>query len=182
MKKTVKYVYIFISILFLIYLSIPNQKFPDPLEDSVQSFEPADVETPLRRGYYTDLSREEVMLHYKKQTNNSVIFGIKMPNYTLNYPPEEAQTLIRDQARSTFLEEIVHPFRESFFINGFEPKKDKDLILIDGKYWRQKVIVRHIPSNRIARVAIGLIVVMFVPLLYKGWGNFVVKTLCKRKK
>src|SRR3990170_8023503 len=110
MKSVVKDVYIVCSLFFLIYLLLPNPDFPAELPDSIRSFEPADVETPLRRGYYTDLPREIVMNYYLQQVKHMSPFGKYMPTYSLNYPPEEAQFLIRDQARSTFLEEIVHPF------------------------------------------------------------------------
>ena len=165
MKYTVKYVYIIASIIFIGYLSIKSPNFPKPPENTIQSFEPADVETPLRRGYYTNLTRREVMDHYMINTGGISIAGIKFPKYRLNYPPEEAQILIRDQARSTFLEEIVHPFRESFFINGYEPVEDKDLIEIDGRRWRQKIIVRYVPSNMLNRTLVGMLIVIITPIL-----------------
>lgn len=143
------------TIAFLLYLVIPSPDFPQPLSDSLQSDEPADTETPLRRGYFTDMTRDEVMTHYYNQFSKSKN-GVPLVTYKLNYPPEDSQTLIRDQTRSTFLEEIVHPFRESIFVNGFEPSEDKDLIRVGGKQWRQKVIVRYYPSNIISRLAIGI--------------------------
>lgn len=144
-------IYIFIlSILFvggLVYLLMPSPKFPSPPPDSLQSQEPADTETLLRRAYFTNYTRAQVLVWYEKQ------FGW---GYWLNYPPEDAQTIIRDQTRSTFLEEIVHPFRESLFVNGFEPSSDntKDAINIAGKHWRQKIIVRSVPSSPVARVIV----------------------------
>lgn len=166
MKITVKYVYIITSIIFLFYLLLPNPDFPEQLPDSIQSFEPADIETPLRRGYYTNMTRDEVMSFFYNRSKLSKFFNIPLPTYRLNYPPEEAQTLIRDQTRSTFLEEIVHPFRESFFINGFEPKEDKDMIFIDARKWRQKVIVKYVPNSPILRFLVGISTIIAIPFIY----------------
>ena len=52
------------------------------------------------------------------------------------------------------MEEIVHPFRESIYINGFEPKSEKDTIIIDKVKWNQKIIVRYVPSPVWVRVVI----------------------------
>ena len=168
MKIALKGLLLFLSLGFLLYLSLPQPEFPEPLDDAYISNEPADVETPLRRGYYTDYGRNEVLAHYKGEFNKSNFFGIPFPTYRLNYPPEEAQTLIRDQARSTFLEEIVHPFRESIFVNGFEPKLAQDAIRIDEKDWRQKVIVRYVPSSLGARLLIGLLTLGLIFLVSKN--------------
>jgi hypothetical protein len=97
------------------------------------------------------------MDHYYQQFSRSEKLNIPLITYKLNYPPEEAQTIIRDQTRSTFLEEIVHPLRESVFVNGFEPTEDKDLIRVNGKLWRQKIIIRYYPSNIFIRVVVGLL-------------------------
>src|SRR3989344_444777 len=109
-SKLFNFLFLIFSVLFLIYLSLPEPGFPVGLWDFNQSEQPADRETTLRRGYYTSITREQLMSHYSKEFN----WGIR-----LNYPPEEAQTLIRDQTKSSFLEEIVHPMRESFFISGY---------------------------------------------------------------
>ncbi len=106
-----------------------------------------------------------MLAHYQKQLTKSNFLGFLLPTYRLNYPPEEAQTLIRDQTRSTFLEEIVHPLRESFFVNGFEPKDPKDAILIEEKNWRQKITVRLVPSNTLARLAVSLAALFIIYLI-----------------
>jgi hypothetical protein len=153
MNKTINLVVsVFFTILLLIYVYPESPDFPKQLPDSVQSFEPADVETELRRGYYTNLTRGEVIEHYKKEFNKG--FTIFTPR--LNYPPEEAQTIIRDQTKSTFLEEIVHPFRESIYINGFEPKEKQYAQFYEGIEYRQKVIVRYIPTSQSLRISLSL--------------------------
>ncbi len=160
-----KIVYIITSILFLIYLLLPNPNFPEPLDNTLQSTEPADIETPLRRSYYTDIDRATVMNIYSDEfrDNTSIIPWL---NYRLNYPPEEAQTLIRDQARSTYLEEVVHPFRESLFVNGYEPKENKDIILVGDKFWKYKLTLKLQGSSVLARLVIGLLTILFIPLLF----------------
>lgn len=151
-----------VSILLFVYLIKPNPDFPKPPYDSVQSNEPADTETPLRRAYFTNMTREEVINHYKKEFNKG--FTVYTPR--LNYPPEESATIIRDQTMSTFLEEIVHPMRESIYINGFEPKSEKDTIIIDGVKWRQKIIVRYVPSNVLLRLlTFGLTIAVALVLM-----------------
>lgn len=167
MKILVKIVYILFSVFFIFYLLLPNPKFPEPPPDALQSEEAADTETALRRAYFTNFTRAEVLSHYSQQLNSSPFLNIILPTYRLNYPPEEAQTIIRDQTRSTFLEEIVHPFRESLFVNGFEPREEKDTIFIDGKKWRQKIIVRFVPSSTYTRVFLGLITLLLIYLVYQ---------------
>lgn len=158
-----------ISLGLLIYVILPSPEFPEPPAGSLQSEEPADTESPLRRAYFTNSAREEVMLHYMKQLNKSPFYHIPLPTYRLNYPPEEAQTYIRDQTRSTFLEEIVHPLRESFFVNGFEPKNPKDVIIIEDKKWRQKITVRLVPSNSISRLVILVITLILITILSREY-------------
>ncbi len=142
MKKSLRIIIVLIFSVLFVYTLIPNPKFPNPPEGALQSKEPGDSENlSVRRAYFTNFTREEVMKHYQNEFRG----------YRLNYPPEEAATIIRDQTRSTFLEEIVHPFRESFYVNGFEPKNAKDAIEIAGLLWRQKITVKYVPSSLIFR-------------------------------
>lgn len=171
MKTFFKILFAVFSLVFIFYLLLPAPSFPEPPPDTLQSNEPADLEDPLRRGYFTDLSRQEVLEHYQKEFNKSPFGNLGLPTYRLNYPPEEAQTKIRDQTRSTFLEEIVHPFRESLFINGFEPKLDKDVILIEDKIWRQKIIVKYVQSKTLIRAIAGMATLVLVYVLFREWGK-----------
>jgi len=166
MSKILKVLYLLFCLIFIFYLVLPGYKFPNPPSDALQSDEPGDTESPLRRAYFTNLTREEVMNYYKNQFTHSSFYNLPLPIYRLNYPPEDAQTLIRDQTRSTFLEEIVHPFRESLYVNGFEPKEKKDAINIAGKIWRQKIIVKYVPSLIWVRLLIALPTLILIPLLY----------------
>ena len=174
MNKIFKTIYVIISLVFLLYLSLPASEFPPPLGDAVRSYEPADVESDLRRGYYTDLEREDVMKHYTALFSNSPLNNLRVPTYRLNYPPEEAQMIIRDQTRSTFLEEIVHPFRESLFVNGFKPTASNEVIVIDDHKWNQKVIVKMIPSLLIHRLIAGILTIIVGWWLLTEYKNEVV--------
>lgn len=166
MKILVKIGYIICSICYIVYIIYPNPHFPDPPKGSIQSVEPADVEDLNRRGYYTNLTREEIIKYYRKEFAIN-FFGVKFTGLRLNYPPEEAQTLIRDQTRSTYLEELTHPLRESLYVNGFEPKEDKDMIIVEDKKWGQKIIVRYVESDLLSRITIALLTIAVIPLIYK---------------
>ena len=171
MKKIFKISYIIASLFFILYLLIPNSGFPEQISSSFQSDEPADVETPSRRGYYLNGSRNEVITYYRQEFDNFIIFNknIDLFSLRLNYPPEESQTIIRDQTRSTYLEEIVHPFRESIFINGFEPKKDNEKIVVYGKPFGQKIIIKTVSSNIWVRLMIGVMSVIFAFIIIDLW-------------
>lgn len=183
MKIAVKILYVTLTVFFLFYLALETSPFPNPPNDVYQSGEPADVESYYRRGYYTDLTRGEVLSYYKNIYGTNIL-GYKLPTYRLNYPPEESQTIIRDQTRSTFLEEIVQPFRESVFVNGFEPSLDKDKIIINGYHWKEKIIVKQFPSNRILRVIVGfvsMILVYFVAINLTQSTSSIYEILNKKK-
>jgi len=171
MKILPKATFLLFSLLFLFYLILPSPDFPEPLPGALTSKEPGDTETPLRKAYFTDLSREEILTYYQNQFTNSTFFGLPLPTYRLNYPPEEAQSLVRDQTRSTFLEEIVHPLRESLYMNGFEPKLDNEIIREEGKKWRQKITLRYVPSSPLIRLVFGVATLVLVYVLAKDvWG------------
>jgi hypothetical protein len=177
MKILVKTVYFLLSLLLILYVAQPNVEFPMPPPDSVQSLEPGDTETPLRRAYFTNFTREEVMEYYLHQFSSYKVLGLGFPTYRLNYPPEEAVEYIRDQTRSTFLEEIVHPLRESFYVNGFEPTEAKDAILIGGVSWRQKITVKLISSKVTARLLVSILIVLATPVIFTEWLKLIKKLI-----
>lgn len=163
-----KFLNILVIVLFIplfYYVLLPNPEFPAPLPDSVQSDQPADVEDSLRRGYYTNLSRAEVINHYEKEFNR----GFNFYASRLNYPPEDAPVLIRDQTKSTFLEEIVHPFRESLYINGFEPKTEEYAQELHGVRFNQKITVRYVPSQLSIRILILYLALMATLFLIREY-------------
>lgn len=167
MKNILKILYLIFSLFLLAYVCLPSPAFPLPPKDALQSDEQGDMESPLRRAYFTNLTREEVGEYYKSVFSKSSFLNIPITTYKLNYPPEESQTLIRDQTRSTFLEELVHPLRESIYINGFEPKDPKDAIFIQGKFWRQKIIIRYVPSSLFVRIGVSVLIIIAIPIIFK---------------
>lgn len=168
MKKILYIVYILASGIILFYVALPSPGFPAQLPNSLKSNEPADVESPLRRAYFTDMSRQEVLNWYTFQFKTSGFMNLSLPTYLLNYPPEESGTIIRDQTRSTFLQEIVHPFRETLYVNGYEPKPDdnENKIVINGTPFRQKIIVRYVPTNTFLRLLVALGFLTAAPMLF----------------
>lgn len=169
MKKLFITVSVLIGLIFFGYLVLPNPTFPTPPPDALQSNEPADTETPLRRAYFTNYDRQQVLDWYKSQFEKSSFLGIPLPTYLLNYPPEDAQTIIRDQTRSSYLQEVVHPFRESVFINGFGAASAKDTIFIGGVVWKEKITVRFVPSSMVLRVLIFAGTVGAVYFLFEAY-------------
>lgn len=182
MKVIAKLIFSIFSLAFIFYLLLPNSGFPKPLSDAIQSNEPGDTESPLIRAYFTNFTREEVMSHYQSQLKYSSFLNFVLPTYRLNYPPEEAHTIIRDQTRSTFLEEIVHPFRESVFINGFKPDNPKDAIIINDKYWHQKINVRYIPSSPLIRVGVAIPTLLLLAIVIRSWKDSLKDLVSKGRK
>lgn len=174
MKKILTVLYILFGVVFLVYLSLPRPGFPAQPPDTLKSNEPADSEDPLRPSYFTDLDREGVLSYFQNEFTKSSL-GVALPTYRLNYPPEEAQGIIRDRTRSSYLEEIVHPFRESLFVNGFEASHQKDTIIIEDRLWREKVTLKYFPSNMSVRVVIGFVTLIVFWLILSEWGVFVKK-------
>jgi len=163
-KRAFKTVLIILSFLLLVYMFLPGPDsitdFP-ALPDSIKSSLEGDtIQVPNVSAYFSNNYRDFVIPYYYDSYKEGTI--VPFGPLRLNYPPEEAQVIIRDQTKSTFLEEIVHPFRESFYINGYEPKEPQNIIEVGGKIWKQKVIVKFVPSNTLLRVFISLITMVLI--------------------
>ena len=170
MRVLIRFLSLSMLILAVGYLLLPTPPFPLKPPDSVQSLEDADTETPLRRAYFTNFTREQVIDHYRRQLAESKFLGIPIPAYRLNYPPEDAFMLIRNQTRSTFLEEIVNPLRESLYVNGFEPKVAKDAISYKGVRYERKITIKYAPSSALVRIPIVLLAIsVFLILVRDLW-------------
>jgi len=152
-----------VYLLGLIYLLLPTGSLPD-LHHSVRSDEEGDTwQNPDQKGFYTSLTRGEVIKDIDSQKTLSM-FGYQIHGYRLNYPPEDVFTLVRDQLKSNYLEEIVFPMRESVFINGWEPKKspanagrpEKDVsnLFFHGELYPAKVTLRPVTSSVFSRLLI----------------------------
>lgn len=160
MKIILAIIWLFCAVYFL----YPDSKFPQDLPNSRRSFEPADTETPNRKAFFTNMTREQIMDFYRR--NFVGVLG-----YRLNYPPEEAQSLIRDQTQSSFLEEIVHFGKQSLYINGFVPTKPTEQININGVHYTIKVTVRHVPSGYITRLTTLLLLSLVTLSLVRAYGK-----------
>lgn len=155
----------------IIYLALPNCDLPESLPDSIVSQEPADLETPSRRGYFTNNTRDEVLAWYGKEFSCVKFFGMKIPKILLNYPPEYAQTIIRDRTDIGWLQEYVYPLREGIYINGFAPigKDGQAILSVEGQLWRQKIIIKHVQGSIWLREIVFIASALGIALLYRGF-------------
>jgi hypothetical protein len=154
-----------LGVLVTIYLVLPGPKLPPPdLPESLKSTEIGDtVEIENLSAYFTDKTREEVIDFYESYFSRSSFLNIPLPTIRLNHPPEYARDIIKGTIRTYYFEELVHPFRESLYINGFdwqkdvftpEKSRDKNRIFIEGKVWRAKITLRWFPSSVLVRTGI----------------------------
>ena len=147
MKLTIRIFFSGLLGLSAYYLLLPAPPFPPPPPGSLVSTEPADTESIYRKAYYTNLSRAEVLDYYRSNFLSPL-------RYRLNHPPEESYALIRDQTRSSWLEEIVHPWRETPLINGFYPTLPTEQINLYGVHYLNKITIRMIPSRPVSRLTV----------------------------
>lgn len=157
-----------VSIIYLAglyYLSLPAPVAPD-LSNAIRSDEPGDTwQHPDQKAFYTYRhTRQEIL--GQLQQKFSLAQG-KLPFYRLNYRPEEVMVLVRDQLRSYYLEEVVHPLRESLFINVFDPTlspmiDDKDReqqkMFFNGQFFPIKVTLRPVYSSPWARFLVWTLI------------------------
>lgn len=169
-KKILISIIVLFNIFAVLYLISPTPALPD-LSNSIKSELPGDT-TQISNvsAYYTNMSRTEVMNFYKAYYSSP--FRI-----ILNHPPEKAQDIIVDTIQSYYLQEIVLPFKESLFINGFEWENDvftktenrvKNKLIYDNKEYQAKITIRRFPvsiPNRLITffiTEIGVIITLFV--------------------
>ncbi len=170
-----KLIILIVYLLGFVYLTLPSPAFPE-LSRSGRSDEPGDTwQHPDQKGYYSNLSRSEVLKDIESQFHIKFM-GIEIPNYRLNYRPEDAGDLVRDQLQSYYLEEIVIPFRESIFVNGWEPKnspqyrllpdKSKSDLFLHGVPYDAKITLRPVNSPVWARLLIWTLLFPATYLVY----------------
>ncbi len=174
-KKFFQFCCLLVFLFAVIYLLLPAPLEPPLLPDSRRSTEPGDTtEIPGLFAYYTNLSRPEIIAFYQESFSRSSFWGIPLLTYRLNHPPEYTWVVIRDTIHSSYIEEVVHPFRESLYLSGYEPAKDpfkKDGKLADfefeGKSYTTKITVLRKDSNPVIRLAI-FVAVIFCLVLVSG--------------
>ncbi len=173
-KKASWFLGLLIFLLALAYLLLPSPADPPPLPESTKSNLPGDtVEIPYLYAYFTNLSREEVTSFYQEHYSRSRLFDLPLPSLRLNHPPEYTWVVIRDTVLSSYLEEIVHPFRDSFYINGYEPANDpfvkpeqrRPTLIYEGQEYKAKILILPVYSNPLMRVALLLVVVVVLIFL-----------------
>ncbi len=161
-----------IYVLGLIYMIQPVNNLPT-LSNAARSDEPGDTwQNPDQAGYYTNMVRSEVISNISSNFKLS-IFDFSIPSIRLNYRPEDAQLIIRDQLQSNYMEEIVYPLHHSIYINGWEPKKSplfadkpaKEIpdISLHGIAYDAKITLKPVVSNLYSRV---LVWTAIFPLTY----------------
>lgn len=142
-KKTALALFLVSSIY---YLLLPTPGFPPPPPGSYISQEPADTESVYRKAFYTNFSRDQLIDYY------TGLFD--QPFIRLNHPPEFSFEYIRDQTKSSWLEELVHIGKDSLYINGFYPTKPTEQINLNGVHYEAKITLRYIPSSPIPRLTV----------------------------
>jgi len=181
MKKIVCGILTVLAILFLFYLLLPEPTVIPPLPDSVKSTEEGDtVQIPRVSAYFSQYQRSYVTKYYQEKFDQLPFLGIRLPSYRLNHPPELSHEKIRDNLLSSYFEEVVHPFRESLFINGWEPEVffngnpgniDRYTMIVGDQKYFSKTTLRPFYSTLPARL------INFVGILLSG---FIIYWLTKR--
>lgn len=127
MKKTFLLLALTLYLAGSYYLTRSDPVLPD-LDESVRSDEPGDSwQHPDQKAFYTYRdSRPEILGELQRKFSLLDSWTNRLA-YRLNYRPEEVGELVRDQLRSYYLEEVVHPLRESMYINVWQPDKSPAL-------------------------------------------------------
>ncbi len=179
-KNILKKVSVVVVILVAVYLILPGPAEPPPLPDSRKSTEPGDTgQIPGLFAYYTNLSRAEATNFYLKYYSRSKLLGIPLLTIRLNHPPEYAWEVIINTIHTSYLEEFVHPLRESLFINGYEPANDPFRepgqklanFEFDGKEYSMKVMVYKRDSHPIARLVVFVVALWCLKILFSLAGS-----------
>ena len=188
--KIKKIITILIGIIYLLgifYLVLPEPVIPN-LEPALKSIEPGDTtQMPGVWAYYTNLSRREAVDFYQRSFSRTPLLNLPLPAYILNHPPEYARETIRATQQSSFYEEIVHPLRESLFVNGWIPKEDEVYLAkslkpvteftVDGQNYSAKITLYHARSPLWARILVwtGIVILaiiiggMFNAIIHSPW-------------
>ncbi len=147
------------------------------LPNSVKSTEPGDtVQLKNVKAYFTNQERPEIIDFYVTTYQNSHPLAFK-----LNHPPEKAKQIIKDTIQTYYLEEVVIPFKQSLFINGFDwqkdvftpkSKKEANKMIVNGQEYRVKVTLRTFTANNLIvsyliLLAVQLLVIKSIPIYKK---------------
>ena len=149
LKKIIITILIVFNIAAVLYLIYPTPTLPD-LINSTKSNLPGDtVQIKNVSGYFTNMSRTEVMNFYK--AHYSGLFRIN-----LNHPPEKSKEIIVDTIQSYYFEEFILPFKESLYVNGFEWENDvftkpekrlQNKLVYEDKEYKSKITIIRFPTS-----------------------------------
>jgi len=194
-KKISRWIYLVIGLGVSLYLILPCPRIPLPnLPESIKSDLPGDtVQIENVSAYFTNKDREEVISFYEKVFSTSRLFNLPLLTYRLNHPPEYAKDVWVDTQTSYYLEEVVHPLRESLFVNGFDWQNDvftrpnkrvKNKLIYKDKVWDVKVSLRWFTSSWLTRLAIFWLSWSSLFLVFELFGEELKELgkLFKRKK
>ena len=173
MKNLWKISLILVYLLGSAYLLLPNPVYPD-VSSATRSNEPGDTwQNPDQKAFFTNKTRQEVL----QEMQNSFSLA-SIPSFRLNYRPEESGQFIREQIDSYYLEEIVHPLRESLFVNGWEPQNSpywrtvepdkRPSIEIDGVTYNAKIILKPVYSSPLSRIFVWTFIFPLGYLCFKS--------------
>lgn len=176
-------IFVVIFLVGTFYLCLPTPKDFPALPGSVKSIEPGDtVQIANVSAYYTDLPRKEAVDFYFKYFSRSTFLRIPLITYKLNHPPERIREVLRDTQQSTFVEEIVHPLKDSVFVNGFEWDNDPftpperriaNILIVDGKTYQFKITIYYQESRLWQRLIVFYLCIVFIYLLLKSFEQII---------
>lgn len=161
------------------YLLLPSPPPLPPLPDSLKSVEPGDtVQIPGVSAYYSDHDRQTIISFYEQSFKKSAFMGIPLPTFRINHPPEKSKQVYVDTMRSYYLEEIVHPFKESLYVNGFEWESDvftrpdkriKNKLMVGDQIFKSKVTLMRKENNPAMVWFLFNLILLFTYLLLKNY-------------
>lgn len=157
--------FLFFVLPVSVYLLLPPPPALPSLPDSIQSIEPGDtIQLKGATALYTDnTNRQEILNFYQDAYSYSSLKNLPLFSYRLNHPPEKAREVFVETKQSYYLEEVIHPFRESLFINGFEwdqdpftppEKRIKNRPEVEGKPWANKISLMRLDNPALVRLTL----------------------------
>jgi hypothetical protein len=188
MTRITKIIFILLIVVGTFYLVLPSPVDFPLLPGSIKSTEPGDtVQIANVSAYYTDMPRNEVVDFYFNYFSKSPFRNIPLITYKVNHPPERIREVLRDTQQSTFVEEIIHPFKDSVFVNGFEWDNDpftspnrriKNILIVNGKTYQFKITLYYQASNVFIRLLIFYLTIFSAYLIYKETQKILKKYFC----
>lgn len=180
-----KYLFIFFSIVLLIYMLWPG---PGKIDQFValpasekSKLEGDTTQIPNVSAYFSNNFRDFIIPFYLSDYQN--LTRLPFPPLRLNYPPEYSWIAIKKHTDSTYLEELVYPLRNSLYVNGFEPFYENGepkywgaVKFEEGKnIWFTKTTLRFYPSPIWARFLTWLGITLSLFLIFRLGKNILLR-------